>query len=130
MRKRMGDGTGYGDARECIRAAKAQMRDVRDLLSKPSTESAERSATLLREIEVQLGCAAAILKVSGTKLDLEMRSEVEDLQDEVAVLAQFFAQADQLLSNWLRVVRTKRAGYTEQGQAAPLVLVHKLTVEG
>jgi len=126
----MGDGTAYGDARECIHAAKALMREVRGLLSKPSTESAERSAALLREIEVQLGCAAAILKVSGTRLDLEMRSEVEDLQDQVAVLAQFFAEADQLLSNWLRVVRTRRAGYTDQGQAAPLVLVNRLTVEG
>jgi hypothetical protein len=126
----MGDGTAYGDARECIHAAKAQMREVRGLLSKPSTESAERSATLLREIEVQLGCAAAILKVSGTKLDLEMRSEVEELQDQVAVLAQFFAEADQLLSNWLSVVRTRRAGYTDQGQAAPLVLVNRLTAEG
>jgi hypothetical protein len=126
----MEDGTAYGDARACIHAAKAQMREVRDLLSKPSTESAERSATLLREIEIQLGCAAAILKVSGTKLDLEMRSEVEDLQEQVAVLAQFFAEADQLLSNWLRVVRTRRAGYTDQGQAAPLVLINRLTVEG
>ena len=126
----MGDGTAYGDARECIHAAKAHMREVRTLLSKPSTESAERSAALLREIEIQLGCAAAILKMNGTRLDLEMRSEVEDLQDQVAVLAQFFAEADQLLSNWLRVVRTRRAGYTEHGHAAPLVLVNKLTVEG
>jgi hypothetical protein len=126
----MGDGTAYGDARECIRAAKAQMREVRDLLSRPSTENAERSAILLREIEVQLGCAAAILKMNGTRLDLEMRSQVEDLQGQVAVLAQFFAEADQLLSNWLGVIRTKRAGYTEQGHAAPLVLVNKLTVEG
>ena len=126
----MGDGSAYGDARDCIHAAKAQMREVRDLLSKPSVESADRSATLLREIEIQLGCAAAMLKLRGTPLDLEMRSEVEELQGQVAVLAQFFTQADQLLSNWLRVVRTRRAGYTEQGQAAPLVLVSKLTVEG
>jgi hypothetical protein len=126
----MGDGTAYGDARECIYSAKEQMREVRGLLSKPSSENAERSAELLREIEVQLGCAAAILKRNGTRLDLETRSEVEDLQSQVAVLAQFFAEADQLLSNWLRVVRTRRAGYTGQGQAAPLVLVNKLTVEG
>lgn len=126
----MGDGNAYGDARECIHTAKAQMREVRDLLSNPSIESADRSATLLRQIEIQLGCAAAILKLRGTPLDLEMRSEVEELQGQVAVLAQFFAQADQLLSNWLRLVRTRRAGYTENGQAAPLVLVNKLTVEG
>ena len=126
----MGDGTAYGDARECILASKTHMREVRDLLSKPSIESADRAAMLLREIEVQLGCASVVLKKSGTRLDLAMRSEVEDLQDEVAVLAKFFAQADQLLSNWLRVVRTKRAGYTDQGQAAPLVLVSRLTVEG
>ena len=92
----MGDGTAYGNARECIYAAKAHMREVRDLLSQPSTESAERSATLLREIEVQLGCASAILKMHGTRLDLELRSEVEDLQSQVAVLDQFFAEADQL----------------------------------
>ena len=126
----MGDGTAYGDARECIHAAKARMREVRELLSKPSTESAERSANLLRDIEIQLGCAAAILKLQGTAPDLEMRSEVEELQGQVAVLAQYFSQADQLLSNWLRFVQTRRAGYTGQGQAAPLVLVNRLTVEG
>ncbi len=126
----MGDGTGYGDVRECVRAAKASMREVRDLLSQPSTESAERSAAILREVEIQLGCAAAILKRQGSQPDLEIRSTVEDLQDQVAVLARFFAEADKLLSNWLRAVRTRRGGYTEHGQAAPLVLVNRLTLEG
>ena len=28
----MGDGTAYGDARACIHAARARMREVRDLL--------------------------------------------------------------------------------------------------
>lgn len=126
----MGERTAYGDVRECIRAAKASMRDVRDLLRQPSVENADRSAAMLREIEVLLGCAAAILQKSGARPDQAMRSEVEDLQEQVAVLAQFFAEADKLLSNWLHAVRTRRGGYTGEGQAAPLVLVNRLTVEG
>lgn len=126
----MEDGIAYSDVRECVRAAKASMREVRNLLSRPSAENAEQSAAILREVEVQLGCAAAILRKNAARPDLALRSEVEDLRDQVAVLAQFFAEADKLLSNWLRAVRTRRGGYTEQGQAAPLVLVNKLTVEG
>ena len=126
----MADGIAYSDIRECVRAAKASMREVRDLLSNPSAENADHSATILRDIEIQLGCAAAMLQKSAARPDSALRSEVEDLRDQVAVLAQFFAEADKLLSNWLRAVRTRRGGYTEHGQAAPLVLVNKLTVEG
>ena len=126
----MVDRTAYGDARQCIRAAKASMRQVKDLLARPSAESAEQSAAILREVEVQLGCAAATLRVSGSKPDQEMHSAIEELQDQVAVLSRFFGEADKLLSSWLRAIQTRRGGYTDQGRAAPLVLVNKLTVEG
>jgi hypothetical protein len=101
----------YGDARECLQAARVSMRQVKRLLSQPSVEAADESAALLRDIEVQLGC-------------------VEDLQSEVAVLASFFAGADKMLSGWLDAVRTRRGGYTMRGHAAPLTLVRKLSVEG
>ncbi len=122
--------TEYGDARECLQAARQRMRQVKRLLAQPSMEAADESAALLRDVEVQLGCVAAILRQNGSKPDQEFRSCVEELQDEVAVLARYFAEADKLFSGWLQAVRSRRGGYTDRGLAAPLVLVKKLSVEG
>jgi hypothetical protein len=122
--------TEYGDARECLQAARQNMRQVKRLLSQPSSGAADEAAALLRDVEVQLGCVAAILRQNGSKPDLEFRSGIEELQGEVAVLARFFAEADKMFSGWLHAIRARRGGYTERGQAAPLVLVKKLSVEG
>jgi hypothetical protein len=119
-----------GNARECLQSARTSMREVKRLLSRPSLEAADESAALLRDVEVQLGCVAAILRQNGPKPGVEIRTGVEELQSEVAVLASFFAGADKMLSAWLDTVRSRRGGYTERGQAAPLVLVRKLSVEG
>ena len=120
----------YGDAREYLQAARASVREVKRLLSKPSVAAADDSAALLRDVEVQLGCVAALLRQNGTKPDAGIRAGVEELQSEVAVLAAFFAGADKMFSGWLDAVRSRRGGYTERGQAAPLVLVKRLSVEG
>lgn len=126
----MNDPTAQGTAREHLKAAKAGMRQVEQLLSQPSMENADRSATVLREVEVQLGCVAAILRNNGAQPDAEFHSALEELQAEVAVLARFLSEGDKLLSGWLQAVQARRAGYTQRGQAAPLVLVNKVTVEG
>jgi len=126
----MENATQYGDAREYLQAARASMRQVKRLLSEPSAEAADESAALLRDVEVQLGCVAAILRQNGAKPHAEIRAGVEELQNEVAVLASFFAGADKMLSGWLDAIRSRRGGYTERGQAAPLMLVRKLSVEG
>jgi hypothetical protein len=120
----------HGDAREFLDAARFRMRQVKRLLSQPSVEAADESAALLRDVEVQLGCVAAILKQNGSQPDAEIRAGVEELQNEVAVLAIFFAGAEKMLSGWLDTVRSRRGGYTDRGQAAPLTLVRKLSVEG
>jgi hypothetical protein len=120
----------YSDARECLQAARVSMRQVKRLLSQPSAETADESAAILRDVEVQLGCVAAMLRQNGSKPDAAIRSGVEDLQNEVAVLATFFAGADKMLCGWLDAVRSRRGGYTVRGQAAPLTLVRKLSVEG
>src|ERR1700733_10506027 len=126
----MENATEYGDARQCLDAARASMRRVERLLSQPSLEAADESATLLRDVEIQLGCVAAILRQSGSRPDIQIRAGVEELQSEVAVLATFFSGADKMLTGWLDAVRTRRGGYTDRGQAAPLMLVRKLSVEG
>lgn len=100
------------------------------MLSQPSEQNGEESAALLREVEIQLGCAVAILKTRGCKSDAEIRSTLEGLQGEIAVLAQFFAEADKLLSGWLQAIGSRQAGYTTEGRAAPLHLVKKVSVEG
>jgi hypothetical protein len=126
----MENATEYGDARQCLQVARVNMREVKKLLSQPSAEAADESAALLRDVEVQLGCVAALLRQNGGKPDGQIRAGVEELQNEVAVLASFFAGADKMLSGWLDAVRSRRGGYTDRGQAAPLTLVRKLSVEG
>lgn len=126
----MEQATEYRDAKECLQAAQAGMRQVKKLISQPSVDAAEESAALLREVEIQLGCVAAILRKNGARPDAEIRAGVDSLQSEVAVLASFFAGADKMLSGWLSALRTDRGGYTSRGHAAPLVLVKKLSVEG
>ena len=106
------------------------MREVKRLLSQPSADAADESAALLRDVEVHLGCVAAILRQNGAKPQAEVRAGVEELQNEVAALAAFFAGADKMLSGWLNAIRSHSGGYTEHGQAAPLILVKKLSVEG
>jgi len=126
----MRDSVGHGAAGEHLRAAKTGMRQVKDLLAQPSPSNADQAATILREIEVQLGCAAAILEKNGPSADAEFRDALEELQGEVATLARFLSGADKLFSDWLRAVQSRRGGYTQRGQAAPLILVNKVTVEG
>jgi hypothetical protein len=122
--------TEYGDARECLQSARVSMREVKRLLSHPSVDAADDSAALLRDVEIQLGCVAAILRRNGVKPDAQVRAGVEELQSEVATLAAFFAGADKMLCGWLDAARSQRGGYTQRGQAAPLMLVKKLSVEG
>jgi hypothetical protein len=122
--------TEFGDARECLRAARVNMRQVKQLLANPSRETADESAALLRDVEIQLGCVDAILRQNGVKPSSEIREGVEELQREVAVLGAFFGGANKMLSGWLDAIRSRRGGYTRRGEAAPLVLVKKLSVEG
>lgn len=120
----------YGDARECIRAARLNMRRAKEALSQPNFQGAEESSVILREVDVQLGCAAAILKRSHSRPEPEVQTSLNELQSDIAVLALFLAQADKLLNGWLQAIGTRRAGYTQQGDAAPLILVNKVQVEG
>src|ERR1700690_2008492 len=106
----MGKAPHFGDARECLQAARVSMRQVKRLLSQPSVEAADESAALLRDIEVQLGCVAAILRQNSPQPDPGLRFGVEELQDEVAVLARFFAEADKLFTGWLQAIRSRRDG--------------------
>jgi hypothetical protein len=114
------------------------MREVKQLLSQPpgqnaghnAEQNAEECAALLRQVEVQLGCAMAIFKRRGPQPSVEIQSILEALQGEIAVLAQFLAEADKLLAGWLRALSSRQSGYTTEGRSAPLVLLKKLSVEG
>jgi hypothetical protein len=106
------------------------MRQVKQLIAQPSEQNAEDSAALLREVEIQLGCAVAMLKTHDREPGAELRDTLEGMQGEVAVLAQFFTEADRLLSGWLCAISSRQSGYTTEGRAAPLVLLKKVSVEG
>ena len=92
----MENATEYGDAREYLQSARNSMRQVKLLLAKPSAEAADESAALLRDVEVQLGCVAAILRHNGPKPHAEIRAAVQELQIEVASLAAFFSGANKM----------------------------------
>jgi hypothetical protein len=106
------------------------MRAVKQLLLQPSERNAEECAALLRQVEIQLGCAVAIVKAGGAGPSKGVQSILEDMQGEIAVLAEFLAEADKLLAGWLRAISSRQSGYTTRGQAAPLVLLKKVSVEG
>jgi len=120
----------YTEAELCVREAWNNVRRVKQLLSEANDKSSDESAALLREAEIQLGCACAIFRKQGNKRDPEIQATLETLQAEIAGLAEFFAQADKLLSHWLTSIRTRQAGYTTRGQAAPLVLMKRVSLEG
>ena len=122
--------TTSGNARECIQAARANMLQVKQLLSRPSEQNAEESAALLRQVEIQLGCAVAIFRTRGNEPSVEIQSILGAMQGEIAVLAQFLAEADKLLTGWLHALSSRHSGYTTDGRAAPLVLLKKVSVEG
>ena len=120
----------YGDARECIQAAHRNLARVRELLVNPSIEAGEASATILREVEVQLGCIAALWKTQGAKADPDVRNVLEEIKREVGLLAEFFAQTERLLQGWIEAIQSKRSGYNARGQSAPLVLINSVSLEG
>jgi len=120
----------YGDARACIQAARRNLEQVKQILAHPSVEAGESSAAILREVEVQLGSIAALWKSKGSQSDPELRLALEGIKREVALLAELFAQADRLFQDWIGAIESKRSGYNGRGQAAPLVLVSQVSLEG
>ena len=120
----------YGDARECIQAAHRNLERVKQLLAQPSVEAGDASAAILREVEVQLGCTAALWKAQGANRDPELRLALDGIQREVALLAELFTHTERLFQGWIGAIRSKRSGYDGRGQTAPLVLVNRVNLEG
>lgn len=120
----------YGNVHACIQAAQRNLEQVKQLIARPSVEAGEAAAAILREVEVQLGCIAAIWKSQGVNADPELRSALEGIQREIGLLAELFAQTDRLLQGWMGAIQSKRAGYNGRGQTAPLVLVNRVSLEG
>jgi len=126
----MADSVSQNAAAEHLNNAKSGLERVKSLLAQPSVENAEHAAQILGDVEIQLGCASAVLEENSVRSGPEFRCSLEELQCEVAGLARFLSGSEKLLSDWLKALQTKRGGYTLRGQAAPLVLVSKVAVEG
>ena len=121
----------YGDARECLQAARASMRQVKRLLSQPSAEAADESAALLagRRSSARLRGrhSAAERRQTGYR---DSRPASKSCKAKWPCSPAFSPGRTRCFPAWLDAVRSRRGGYTERGQAAPLVLVRKLSVEG
>jgi hypothetical protein len=121
----------YGDAAECLHAARRNLDRVRKLLVRPSEESVDAAAAILREVEVQLGCISVLWKKQPLSQGApELKSILEEIRRDVAVLAEFFSQTERLFDGWIKSIQTKRGGYNKQGQAAALILVNQVDFEG
>ena len=124
------NGPKYQSAAECVRFARQNLSQVKDMLSRPSRENGERSGELLREVEVQLGCAAAFLRSAPDQADPKMITDIHELKRQTESLVVLFAETHRLLATWASRVLVNRNGYTEYGGAAPLFLVGKTSAEG
>lgn len=120
----------YGDVSECMHAARANLDRVRKLLAHPSAESVDMAAAILREVEVQLGCISVLWKTDHSKRDPKLKSVLEEIRKDVAILAEFFSQAERVVDGWIRAIQTKRGGYNKQGHAAALILVNQVDLQG
>ena len=117
-------------AAEYIQAARKNLTEVKMLLSRPTSESVQNSTDRMREVEVQLGCAVAILRTSRQRAAANLITELQDLKEQTQFLAQLVGETNRFLSGWVNRVLVTRNGYTERGSAAPLFLVRKTTAEG
>ena len=117
-------------AAEYIQAARKNLAEVKTLLSRPTTESVQDSGDLMREVEVQLGCAVAILRSSQQRAAATLIAEIQELKSQTEFLALLVAETNRFLSGWVSRVLISRNGYTDRGAAAPLFLVRKTSAEG
>jgi hypothetical protein len=118
------------NAAEYIQAARKNLAEVKTLLSRPTTESVQDSGDLMREVEVQLGCAVAILRSSKQRAAATLIAEIQELKHQTEFLALLVAETNRFLSGWVSRVLISRNGYTDRGAAAPLFLVRKTSAEG
>ena len=124
------DGARYQTAVECVRFARKNLVEVKDLLCRPTRENGERSSDLLREVEMQLGSAAALLRSTADTTDPAILKELQELKQQTELLVILFRETNRLLKAWAGRVLVPRNGYTERGDAAPLFLVGKTSAEG
>jgi hypothetical protein len=124
------NGMRYQSAGECIRSARKNLSEVKDLLFRPTRENGERSGDLLREVEVQLGCAAALLHSTRETADPAVIADIQELKRQTEALVMSFAETNRMLAAWAGRVLVHRNGYTDRGGAAPLFLVSKTSAEG
>jgi hypothetical protein len=124
------NGPKYQSAAECVRFARQNLSDVKGMLSRPTPENAERSGDLLRDVEVQLGCAAAFLRSAPDHADPKIVTEIHELKRQTESLVVLFAETNRVLAGWASRVLVNRNGYAEHGGAAPLFLVGKNSAEG
>ena len=117
-------------AADYIHAARKNLGEVKNLLTRPTSQSVQDSTDRMREVEVQLGCAVAILRSSPQRAAANLITELQDLKHQTQFLAQLIGETNRFLSGWVNRVLVSRNGYTERGAAAPLYLVRKTTAEG
>lgn len=124
------DETEYKSPGECIRAARRNVAVVRDILTGPVSGKVEIAVDLLREVEVQLSCAATLLRESPASRDPELNLEIAELRRQTTFLRLLLAETERFLSGWVGRLLAGRTGYTMRGDSAPLFLVGKTSTKG
>jgi hypothetical protein len=111
---------------ERIREARRKLHQVRQILMTPSPERLGDCGPVLEEAAGLLGSLLDCPK-SGVPLLME---ELQALRRDVSVVTALMQQAAGYYLGWAQMLGAATSGYTNQGDAAPLVGYSQLSVEG
>jgi hypothetical protein len=117
---------------ELAGAARAALTEIRRMLMAPKPENIESCCgELKRAIAfVQRLTGLAIETNESVRRREELRVEAEELRRELAQAGRLLHQAGGFYLGWARLLLAAGEAYTPDGEATPLPVVRRLSVEG
>ncbi len=115
---------------EHLRAAREILVEVRTIALDARAQQMVAMMDRLREVEIQVGCAAALLQQKQGEDHAEAIAELKHLRKQLDSLSSLFDESSRFISGWLGRLLTHRNGYTRSGEVAHLSLVNRTAVEG
>jgi hypothetical protein len=113
---------------ERVRGARRKLRQVREILMKPSPEQLGECGPVLEEAVELLGSLLEGRK-SGPGIPL-LADEVHGLRRDLSVVTALMKQAAGYYLGWAQMLGATANGYTNRGEIPPLTTRPQLSIEG
>jgi hypothetical protein len=126
IRMEQASGSAVGGEVERIREARRKLHQVRQILMTPSPERLGDCGPVLQEAAGLLGSLSDCPK-SGVPLLIE---ELQALRRDLSVVTALMQQAAGYYLGWAQMLGAATTGYTNQGDAGPLLGYSQMSVEG